>query len=133
MIDDPGATLVRFKVAVPTPLAGADLAGLRLQQRQRGAAIAGRREQHHGRVRQGGSLSGNASVNQYSTAYSTTGMEMSIDKQVASTMMAGPPELMEQEAAYLAALPQTATYTIEGDELWLRDAEGAALAHYVAE
>ena len=39
---------------------------------------------------------------------------------------------MKQEAAYLAALPKTATYTIEGDELWLRDPDGAALAHYVA-
>ena len=58
---------------------------------------------------------------------------MTIDEQIISTKMAGPPELMEQEAAYLAALPQTATFTIEGDELWLRDAEGAALAHYVAE
>jgi heat shock protein HslJ len=46
--------------------------------------------------------------------------------------MAGPEELMKQESAYLAALPKTATYTIEGDELWLRDASGAALAHYVA-
>ena len=39
---------------------------------------------------------------------------------------------MKQEAAYLAALPTTATYTIEGGELWLRDANGAAVAHYVA-
>ena len=80
-----------------------------------------------------GSLSGNASVNQYSTAYSTTDDAMTIEEQIRVTKMAGPPELMDQEAAYLAALPQTATYTIEGDELWLRDAEGAALAHYMAE
>ena len=46
--------------------------------------------------------------------------------------MAGPDDLMQQEAAYLTALPQSATYSIEGDDLWLRDAEGAALAHYVA-
>ena len=39
---------------------------------------------------------------------------------------------MKRESAYLVALPRTATYTIEGDELWLRDASGAALAHYVA-
>lgn len=58
---------------------------------------------------------------------------MSIDAQIITTKMAGPLELMKQEAAYLAALPQTVTYTVEGDELWLRDAEGAALAHYVAE
>ena len=57
---------------------------------------------------------------------------MSIDAQIVSTQMAGPADLMQQEAAYLAALPQTATYTIEGDELWLRDATGAALAHFVA-
>ncbi len=58
---------------------------------------------------------------------------MTVDPEIATTMMAGPEELMTQEAAYLAALPKTATYTIEGDELWLRDADGAALAHYVAE
>ena len=57
---------------------------------------------------------------------------MSIDAQIISTQMAGPADLMQQEAAYLAALPKTATYTIEGDELWLRDSGGAALAHYVA-
>ena len=39
---------------------------------------------------------------------------------------------MAQEAAYLAALPQTATYTIDGNELWLRDGSGAALAVYLA-
>jgi heat shock protein HslJ len=57
---------------------------------------------------------------------------MTIDAAIATTKMAGPEELMQQEAAYLAALPQTATYAIEGDELWLRDSTGAALAHYVA-
>jgi heat shock protein HslJ len=57
---------------------------------------------------------------------------MSVDAAIITTKMAGPEELMKQEAAYLAALPKTATYTIEGDELWLRDATGAALAHYVA-
>jgi len=39
---------------------------------------------------------------------------------------------MRQEAASLAALPQIATYAIEGGDLWLRDADGAAPAHYVA-
>jgi hypothetical protein len=39
---------------------------------------------------------------------------------------------MRHEAAYLAALPKTATYSIEGEALWLRDVDGAAPAHYVA-
>ena len=79
-----------------------------------------------------GTLAGNAGINRYSATYTTSGDAMSIDAAIAATKMAGPEELMKQEAAYLVALPKTATYTIEGDELWLRDSTGAALAHYVA-
>jgi heat shock protein HslJ len=79
------------------------------------------------------SLTGGASVNTYSTTYvAETDGSMTISAQITVTEMAGPEELMEQEQAYLAALPRTATYSIEGDDLWLRDAEGAAIAHYVA-
>ena len=133
LMDDQGATLVRFEVAVPTPLAGTTWQALAYNNGKGALQSLVIDSSITAVFGEDGSLSGNASVNQYSTAYSTTGKEMSIDEQIICTMMAGPPELMEQEAAYLAALPQTATYTIEGDELWLRDAEGAALAHYVAE
>jgi heat shock protein HslJ len=81
-----------------------------------------------------GSLGGSAGVNTYSTTYTTEADgAMTIDAQIAATQMAGPEEFMTQEQAYLAALPQVATYSIEGDQLWLRDADGAALAHYAAE
>ena len=80
-----------------------------------------------------GTLGGKASVNTYSTTYKVgDNGTMTIDGQIAATQMAGPEEQMAQEQAYLAALPRTATYTIEGDQLWLRDADGAALAQYVA-
>ena len=36
-----------------------------------------------------------------------------------------PEGVMEQEAAYLAALQSAATFSIEGDQLWLRTAEDA--------
>ena len=39
---------------------------------------------------------------------------------------------MEQEALYLAAISNTATYSIDGDTLDLRDADGAKLAGYRA-
>jgi hypothetical protein len=39
---------------------------------------------------------------------------------------------MEQEAAYLAALPRTVRYRIEGDRLSLEAADGARLATYTA-
>jgi heat shock protein HslJ len=81
-----------------------------------------------------GTLSGSSGVNTYSTTYTTEADgAMTVEGSIAATEMAGPEEFMAQEQAYLAALPQTATFSIEGDQLWLRDADGAALAHYAAE
>jgi len=77
-------------------------------------------------------LSGNASVNTYNTTYSADQGEIKIDGPIATTMMAGPPELMTQEQEYLAALPKATRYKITGDKLDLRDDEGAAIAMYKA-
>ena len=130
--DDQGTTLVRYAVVQPTTLAGTEWDALAynngkgaLQSLVASSAITAT-------FGSDGGLAGNASINTYSTTYTTSGDTMTIDAQIASTQMGGPADLMQQEAAYLAALPKTATYTIEGDELWLRDSSGAALAHYVA-
>lgn len=80
-----------------------------------------------------GSLTGLAGVNTYTARYKVEGDgKMTVDPHIATTAMAGPDDYMAQEQAYLAALPRTAVYSIEGDQLWLRDAAGAALAQYVA-
>ena len=50
-----------------------------------------------------------------------------------STMMACEnPAEMAQEAAYLQMLPQAGTWSITGDTLELRTADGALIASYVA-
>jgi heat shock protein HslJ len=79
-----------------------------------------------------GSLSGNAGVNSYNGKYAADNGTIKIDPQIATTMMAGDPEVMAQEAAYLAALPKSTQYKIEGSTLTLRDATGAAMAGYEA-
>jgi heat shock protein HslJ len=132
LTDDQGTTLVRYAVVQPTALEDTEWHALAYNNGKgglQGVTASGDITAVFGAD---GSLAGNASVNTYSTTYTTSGDTMSIDAQIISTQMAGPEDLMQQEAAYLAALPKTATYTIEGDELWLRDASGAALAHYVA-
>ena len=132
LMDDQGATLVRYSVVQPTALEGTAWDALAYNNGKgalQGLAASSAITATFG---SDGSLAGNASVNQYSTTYTTSGATMSIAAKIVSTQMAGPADLMQQEAAYLAALPQTATFTIEGDELWLRDSTGAALAHYVA-
>jgi heat shock protein HslJ len=50
----------------------------------------------------------------------------------ASTRKLCPEPIMEQEYAYLAALPTAATFAIQGDQLELRTADGALVAAYLA-
>jgi heat shock protein HslJ len=132
LTDDQGTTLVRYAVVQPTTLEGTEWQALAYNNGKGGLQSLAASSAISARFGADGSLAGNASINQYSTKYTTSGETMSIDAQIVSTQMAGPADLMQQEAAYLAALPKTATYTIEGDELWLRDSSGAALAQYVA-
>ena len=74
-------------------------------------------------------LTGDSGVNRYLTTYTTseagsgaTGISIS---PPAGTRKAGPPDLMEQEQLFLEALESAATYTIQADQLVLRDASDA--------
>jgi heat shock protein HslJ len=133
LTDDEGATLVMYVAVQPTALTGTEWQALATDNGKGGLQSLAASSEITAVFAADGSLTGNASVNRYTGAYTTSGAgQMAVEPQIMTTKMAGPEDLMAQEAAYLAALPRTATYTIEGDELWLRDADGAALAHYVA-
>ncbi|MCL4267484.1 MAG: META domain-containing protein [Anaerolineae bacterium] len=80
-----------------------------------------------------GTLSGSTGCNNYTTSYTTDGNNITISEQIATTRRACDQPRAEQEAAYLAALPQATTYSISGDRLELRAADGALLADYVAQ
>lgn len=78
-----------------------------------------------------GSLSGSTGCNNYRTTFTQDGSALTISPEIISTRMACPDgAISEQEAAFLAALPQTATYQMDGDRLELRDANGALLAAF---
>lgn len=80
-----------------------------------------------------GTLSGSTGCNNYTTSYTTDGNNISISEQIATTRRACDQPQAEQEMAYLAALPQAATYRISGDRLELRAADGALLADFMAQ
>jgi heat shock protein HslJ len=134
LTDGQGATLVKYVAVQPTTLTGTEWDALAYNNGRGGLQSLAASSAITANFGTDGSLTGNAGVNRYTGKYTTSGKDqMTIDPQIATTMMAAADEAVaQQEAAYLAALPKTATYTIEGDELWLRDAGGAALAHYVA-
>jgi heat shock protein HslJ len=82
-----------------------------------------------------GSLSGSAGCNTYTAGYTVTaGSDAIAIGPPASTraFCAEPPGVMDQEAAYLAALPTAARYRIEGAQLRLERTDGARVATYVA-
>ena len=84
---------------------------------------------------QAGRMSGSAGCNSYSAGFALGGGGGAIVvSPPASTRMfcASPPGVMEQEAAYLAALPTAVRYRIEGERLSLETADGARVATYVA-
>jgi len=73
-----------------------------------------------------GQVSGSGGVNRYNGAYEVDGASISVGP-LASTKMAGEPELMEQEAAFLKALEASTQWTVVRGRLELRDAEGAGM------
>lgn len=72
-----------------------------------------------------GKVSGNGGINSYGGSYTTEGANAISVGQLNSTMMAGPQEVMDQEAAYLKALQSATKYSISGDQLEMRDDSGA--------
>lgn len=71
-----------------------------------------------------GRVAGRAGCNRYHGPFQADGERIRIGP-LASTRMACPPDVMEQEAAYLAALGRATVSRIDGDRLELRDDGGA--------
>jgi heat shock protein HslJ len=78
-----------------------------------------------------GTLSGSAGCNTYDASYTTDGDTIEIDAPSSTKMACPEPEgVMDQEAAYLAALPTAATFRVNGGLLELLSAEGSAVVTY---
>lgn len=128
-----GGLLVRFAAQAPADLTGRQWSAVGLTDGLGGLVPLVAQSRVTAEFAADGRLGGNAGVNLYGTRY-TLGEAgaIAIDPRIVATAMAGPPDVMAQEQAYLEALPRAATYTIEGGELWLRDAAGTPLARFAA-
>jgi heat shock protein HslJ len=76
------------------------------------------------------SVFGSAGCNSYSGAAEFDAGSMTLGPEIAVTMMACEPAIMDQEATYLAALERVTGYVLEPDELLLQDADGITLATF---
>ena len=80
-----------------------------------------------------GKVSGSAGCNRYTGTYTASGSNITFDPSIATTMMACPQPIMDQESAYLKMLGEAKTYSVKGDELTLTGADNTTLATYKAE
>jgi heat shock protein HslJ len=71
-----------------------------------------------------GTMSGDGGVNIFNGPFESASASVTIGP-LASTMMAGPEELMTQEALYLQALQNSVSWSIRQGRLEMRDAAGA--------
>lgn len=76
-------------------------------------------------------FAGSGGVNRLMGGYTLDGSSLTFS-QVASTMMAGPPEAMQQEQAIVAALGRVRGFSITGDRLALADEAGQPVLTAVA-
>jgi heat shock protein HslJ len=78
-----------------------------------------------------GTLSGSSGCNRYTTTYTTDRGEIEIAPPAGTRMTCAEPEgVMEQEAAYLAALPTATQYRLDGGSLTLLSADGTYVVTY---
>ena len=78
-----------------------------------------------------GTLTGSSGCNTYQTAFSLGKGNIEIEPPAATEMACAKPEgVMEQEAAYLAALPTAVGYRVDGGSLALVSADGTYVASY---
>jgi len=77
-----------------------------------------------------GKMTGKDGCNNYNTAYTLNADKLSINSNVAATMMACPEPIMQQASAYVTALTATTAYKIDSSQLTLIDANGKTLATF---
>lgn len=80
-----------------------------------------------------GALSGSAGCNTYNSTYTTDGGTVEIAEPSSTRMACPEPEgVMDQEAAYLGALPTVVGFRVERGVLELLNAEGSAVVTYTS-
>jgi heat shock protein HslJ len=75
-------------------------------------------------------LSGTDGCNRYHGSYLLKGKQLTINKQLASTMMACPESVSQQASAYIATLTAVTAYKIDNQQLVLIDASGKTRATF---
>ncbi len=124
-----GKELVVFVPLQPAALAGVEWQAVMVNNGKEAVTSVLASTEITAQFSEDGRLTGKSGCNTYNTTYKTDGSAISI-QPAATTRMACPPEVMEQEAQYLSALQSASKFKLGEKTLELRTAEGALLVSY---
>jgi heat shock protein HslJ len=131
LIDQSGKTVLTYK-AGETDLADTNWAAISYNNGKEAVVSLLGGSEITAEFGEDGTLSGSAGCNGYKASYIVDGDTLQIGPPASTRKICSEPEgVMEQEAAYLAAIQAAATFERRGDTLTLRDANGSTLAQFV--
>jgi len=129
-----GATVLTFRAVEPTSLTGTNWTAGSVNNGREAVSTLVAGTTITAVFAEDGKLNGSAGCNNYMTSYTLDGPNITIQPPATTRKLCPEPEgVMEQEAAFTTMLPQAATYTISGDALELRTADGALIVSFTAE
>ncbi len=129
--DGSNSELLRYKAEQPLALAGTKWAATMINNGAGAVASLAADSEVNALFDADGRVSGRGGCNNYNGPFTLDGNNIKIGP-VASTMMACDEATMKQEMAYFKALENTTTYSIRGNTLELRAADGALQVSFTA-
>jgi heat shock protein HslJ len=126
LLDAAGQTVLEFAAKTPTSLTGTTWQVTNYNNGKQAVVTLLADTELTMMFDDNGQVSGSAGCNNFTGGYTMDGDAIVIGPLATTMKMCGEPEgVMEQEAAFLAALEAATTFAIQGDEIELRDDSGA--------
>jgi heat shock protein HslJ len=133
MANADGAVILAFEPQVQTPLTGTLWQATMVNNGQEAVVGIIEGTELTATFEEDGTVFGSGGCNNFSGGYTVDGDQIAIGPLAMTMMFCAEPEgVMEQEMAFGAALESAATFSIQGDQLELRTADGALAASFVS-
>ncbi|HSN78540.1 MAG TPA: META domain-containing protein, partial [Anaerolineae bacterium] len=133
MADADGAVLLAFELQEQTPLTGTLWEAVSVNNGQEAVTGVISGTILTATFQEDGAVFGSAGCNNFSGGYTVDSDQIAIGPLAMTMMFCVEPEgVMDQEMAFGAALESAATYSIQGDQLELRTADGALAVSFVS-
>jgi heat shock protein HslJ len=132
LFDEAGEALLVLSAEEPASLSGVKWNAIAINNGKQAVASLVAGSEVTATFGEDGKVAGSGGVNEYSGPFTNEEGALKIGPLV-STKMAGADEAVNaQETAFFAAMERSTTYEISGDELNLRDADGATQVQFQA-